>query len=217
MALSTNAWNRLRYSVWALGYDAFTGPFVPLRRRSLERLALRPGERVLIVGAGTGADLPLLPPGVDVLATDLTPAMLRRAEQRRGLAEGVQVRFAVMDGHALDLPDASFDAVVLHLILAVIPDPVRCLAEAARVLRPGGRVAVMDKFLGAAARPSWPRRLANLASGLLVTEINRRFEQILADSAAPLEVVSDEPAAAGGFFRVIVLRKRKKAGRAGGA
>jgi ubiquinone/menaquinone biosynthesis C-methylase UbiE len=147
-----------------------------------------------------------------MLATDLTPAMLRRAEERRAEAPAdAHVGFAVMDGQALDLPEASFDAVILHLILAVIPDPARCLAEAARVLRPGGRVAVMDKFLGPAARPSWPRRLANLASGVLFTEINRRFEQILADSAAPLEVVTDEPAAGGGFFRIIVLRKRSRA------
>ena len=208
MALSTNAWNRLRYSVWALGYDAFTGAFTPLRRRSLERLALQPGEHVLIVGAGTGADLPLLPPGVDVLATDLTPAMLRRAEQRAPEVREARVRFAVMDGQALDLPAESFDAVILHLILAVIPDPARCLAETSRVLRPGGRVAVLDKFLGATARPSWPRRLANLAAGVLFTEINRRFEQILSEAQAPLEVVSDEPAAGGGLFRIIVLRKR---------
>jgi hypothetical protein len=67
---------------------------------------------------------------------------------------------------------------------------------------------VMDKFLGATARPSWPRRLANLAAGVLFTEINRRFEHILSEAQAPLEVVSDEPAAGGGLFRIIVLRKR---------
>ena len=52
-----------------------------------------------------------------------------------------------MDGHSLAVPRAAFDAVVLHLILAVIPDPVRCLREAARALRPGGRVVVFDKFV----------------------------------------------------------------------
>jgi ubiquinone/menaquinone biosynthesis C-methylase UbiE len=203
VALSTNAWNRLRYSLWSLGYDRFTGRFEALRRRSLERLAPREGERLLIVGAGTGADLPLLPPGLRVLATDLTPAMLRRAQARA--AAGVE--FAIMDGHRLALPDGLFDAAILHLILAVIPDPARCLAEAARAVRPGGRLVVMDKFLRAGERPSLLRRLANVGAGLLVTEINRRFEEILAGSGAPLAVESDEPAALGGFFRLILLRK----------
>jgi SAM-dependent methyltransferase len=209
MPLSTNAWNRLRYSVWAHGYDAFTWPFRPLRRRSIAALALRPGERVLIVGAGTGADLPFLPEDVDVLATDLTPSMLARAEKwvRASSGRARRVRLAVMDGHALDLPDGGFDAVILHLILAVIPDPARCLAEAARVLRPGGRIAVMDKFLADDARPSLLRRAANLVSGLLVTELNRRLGEILRRSGAPLVVERNEPAAVGGLFRLVLLRK----------
>lgn len=209
MPLSTNAWNRLRYSLWAPAYDAFTWPFRPLRRRSIDALALREDERVLIVGAGTGADLPLLPEDVEVLATDLTPSMLARAERwvRASPARAARVRLAVMDGHALDLPGGAFDAVILHLILAVIPDPARCLAEAARVLRPGGRIAVMDKFLADDARPSLVRRAANLVSGLLVTELNRRFGEILERSGAPLVVERNEPAALGGFFRVLLLRK----------
>lgn len=208
MALSNNAWNRFRYSLWAPGYDLFTWPFRPMRRRSIAQLGLRPGERVLIVGAGTGADLALLPPDVDVLATDLTPSMLARAEGRLRAEPGRAARVAVMDGQALDLPDASFDAVVLHLILAVIPDPARCLSEAARVLRPGGRITVMDKFLGDEARPSLVRRAANVVSGLLVTELNRRFGDILRRAGAPLVVERDQPAAVGGLFRLLLLRKR---------
>ena len=97
------------------------------RRDSLALLDPRPGERLLIVGAGTGADLPHLPGGCTVLATDLTPAMLRgRARGARG------THLVVMDGHQLAVPDGAFDGVVLHLVLAVIPDPVRCLREAAR-------------------------------------------------------------------------------------
>lgn len=209
MPLSTNAWNRLRYSLWAPGYDAFTWPFIPMRRRSIAQLSLRPAERVLLVGAGTGADLPLLPEGVDVLATDLTSAMLARAEKwvRASPERARRMRVAVMDGQALDLPDGGFDAVILHLILAVIPDPARCLAEAARVLRPGGRIAVMDKFLPENARPSLLRRAANLVSGLLVTELNRRFGEILERSGAPLRIERQEPAGLGGFFRIVLLRK----------
>lgn len=197
-----NAWNRVRYTAYAPGYDVFVH-FGRQRRRSIALLGLKAGERALIVGAGTGADLPYIPKDVEVLATDLTPAMLARARPRAG----PRVELRVMDGHALDLPDAWFDAVILHLILAVIPDPVRCLREAARVLKPGGRIAVLDKFLTDGTEPSLVRRLAGLVSNVLATDLNRRFGDILRESAAGLVVQQDEPAAFGGFFRILLLRK----------
>ena len=196
------SWNRLRYTLWAPFYDR-VAIFRRQRRRSIDLLGLQTGERVLVVGAGTGADLPFIPAGVEVLATDLTPAMLARARPR--VRPGIELQ--VMDGQSLDLPDASFDAVILHLIVAVIPDPVACVREAARVLKPGGRIAVFDKFLPDGERPSAARRLANLVTGTLFTDINRRLGEILERSAAPLAVEHDEPALLGGAFRILLLRK----------
>jgi phosphatidylethanolamine/phosphatidyl-N-methylethanolamine N-methyltransferase len=195
-------WNRLRYTLWAGFYDRIVR-FGAQRRRAIERLGLNAGEHVLVVGAGTGADLPYLPAEVSVLATDLTPAMLARARPKAG--PGVELR--VMDGQALELRDAAFDAVLLHLILAVIPDPVACLREAARVLRPGGRISVFDKFVRQGHRPSLLRRLANLPARLLATDINRVLEDIVAASGAPLHIEHDEPAGFGGAFRIVLLRK----------
>ena len=196
------SWNRLRYTAWSTFYDLVVR-FDRQRRRAVELLALAPGERVLVVGAGTGADLPFLPPHVEVLATDLTPAMLARARAKAG----PNVRLEVMDAHHLELPDASFDAVILHLIVAVVPDPVACVREAARVLRPGGRVSVFDKFVRAGRRASLPRRLLNLPARLLATDITRVLEDVLAAAAVPLRVAHDEPAGLGGTFRVVLLRK----------
>lgn len=202
MSIDPTTWNRRRYTLWAPFYD-WVARFGRQRRRSLAVLDLQPGERVLLVGAGTGADLPLIPREVAVLATDLTPAMLARAQPRAHA--GIELR--VMDGQALDLPDASFDAVILHLILAVIPDPVACLREAARVLRPGGRIAVFDKFLPDGARPSLPRRMANAVTRRLFSDINRRMGEILQQTGAPLRIEHDEPAFLGGTFRILMLRK----------
>lgn len=58
------AWNRARYSFYAPFYDAIVAPFQGGRRRSIELLAPQPGEGMLVVGCGTGLDLPLLPPSV---------------------------------------------------------------------------------------------------------------------------------------------------------
>jgi arsenate reductase (thioredoxin) len=196
----TNTWNRIRYTAWAPFYDVVGGRFDGYRRASIARLQLAPTERVLLVGAGTGADLRLIPSGVTAVATDLTPAMLARARRHRA----PDVHFAIMDGHRLAARTAAFDAVVLHLILAVIPDPVRCLQEAARVLRPQGRIVVFDKF--ARSRPPIGLQLLNVVSAVLFTDVTRRFEDILGGTGSPLTVDSDEPAALGGLFRYIVLR-----------
>ena len=69
----TNRWNRVVYRLWAPVYDATVSHlFMPGRHRAIQLLALQPGERVLLVGVGTGADLPLLPPGVQAMGTDLS-------------------------------------------------------------------------------------------------------------------------------------------------
>jgi ubiquinone/menaquinone biosynthesis C-methylase UbiE len=200
--INTNRWNRLRYTFWAPVYDRLVGSFERARADSLRLLDLQPRDRVLIVGAGTGADLPLLPAGCSVLATDLTPAMLRTGRSR--LRPGI--RLALMDGQRLAASTAAFDAVVLHLILAVIPDPVRCLQEASRALRPGGRIVVFDKFVRGGRVP-FAVRLVNPLARVLFTEMTREFEAILAGSGAPLAVAHDQAAFFGGLYRSLLLRK----------
>jgi ubiquinone/menaquinone biosynthesis C-methylase UbiE len=202
MKVDSNAWNRLRYSVWAPVYDLVGRRFDPFRRQSLRLLGPRAGQRLLLVGAGTGADLPYVPAGVRTVATDLTPSMLKRARPRAG----GDVHLAVMDGHRLAVRPASFDAAALHLILAVIPDPVLCLRETAQAVRPGGRIVVFDKFVRGTHTP-WALRAANVVTRVLFTDITRRFEEILERSGAPLQVEHDAPAFAGGLFRYVVLRR----------
>jgi phosphatidylethanolamine/phosphatidyl-N-methylethanolamine N-methyltransferase len=201
--LDTNRWNRLRYTLWAPLYDRAVR-FGRQRRRSVGLLELRPGERVLIVGAGTGADLPFIPEGVDVVAGDITPAMVARI-RRRAARLGREVRAEVMDGQALPFPDAVFDAVVMHLIVAVIPDPAACLREAARVLKPGGRAVVFDKFVPDAGRASLVRRAANVVARVVATHLTRRLGPLLEGTG--LVVEHREPAALGGAFEIALLRR----------
>ena len=197
-------WNRLRYTIWAPAYDAVVraAGFDAARRLSIDRLRLAPGDRVLIVGAGTGLDLDLLPPTVHVTAIDVTPAMLKHLE-RRAADTGRSVTARIMDARQLAFPDSSFDAVVMHLILAVMPQPERGLREAVRVLRPGGRIAVFDKFLKDEERPSLRRRLLNAFAKPLFSDLNRRLGPLIAGT--PLVIKHDEPVAFAGTYRVVIL------------
>ena len=197
-------WNRLRYTVWAPSYDAIAraAGFDTARRLSIDRLRLASGDRVLIVGAGTGLDLDFLPSNVHATAIDVTPAMLKHLE-RRAAGMGRSVTTRIMDARQLAFADASFDAVVMHLILAVMPQPERGLREAVRVLRKGGRLAVFDKFLGDEERPSLKRRLLNAFAKPLFSDLNRRLGPLIA--ATPLIIEHDEPVAFGGTYRVVTL------------
>ena len=199
-------WNRLSYTVWAPAYDAVANAagFDAARRLSIERLRLVPDNRVLIVGAGTGLDLPHLLPNVDVTAVDVTPAMLHRLEQRAARAHRA-VTTHIMDARLLAFPDSSFDAVVLHLILAVMPQPEQGLREAVRVLKPGGRIAVFDKFLRDEERPSLKRRVLNAVAKPLFSDLNRRLGPLIAGT--PLATEHDQPVAFGGTYRVVTLIK----------
>ncbi|MPZ16936.1 MAG: methyltransferase domain-containing protein [Luteitalea sp.] len=200
-------WNRLRYTLWAPIYDRLVAPahFEGARRGSIERLALRPADRVLIVGAGTGLDLEYLPKEIHITAVDVTPAMLARLRDRAGRL-GVDVDTRVADARRLPFDAGTFDAVVLHLILAVMPTPAQGLQEAERVLKPGGRIGIFDKFLRDDERAAVARRLVNLVVKPLFSDLNRRLGPLVMQTQ--LELERDEPAAFGGLFRVVTLKKR---------
>ena len=201
----TNQWNRTIYRLWAPIYDSTVNRiFMPGRKRAMELLALQPRERVLLVGVGTGADLPLLPAGVDAVGIDLSPEMLVKA--RKKLPQTRALVSLVQGDAQTDLPgETDFDAVILNLILSVIPDGNACLKSALRALKPGGRVVIFDKFLPEGKKVTPLRRFVNLLSTLFGTDINRRLSDLMQD--CPCVITSNEPSLAGGMYRVVLLGK----------
>jgi ubiquinone/menaquinone biosynthesis C-methylase UbiE len=116
-----------------------------MRDAYLADVPFPPAARVLEVGCGTGPVSRALAarPGVaEVVGVDPSPGLLARA---RTLASDLSnLSFREADGRALPFADAEFDAVVFHTTLCHVPEPERALAEAHRVLRPAGWLAVFD-------------------------------------------------------------------------
>lgn len=194
---------KVSYTFLAPLYDLVAGPaFRAARRDSLAALPREARGTVLINGVGSGLDFQFLPRGHRYVGLDLTQAMLSRSVRRAAGHE-----FSPVLGNSLALPfrDACFDHAVLHLILAVVPDAGRALAETARVVRPGGSILVFDRFLKHNERAPLRRLLNPLAEGLVT-----RLDVVL-DDVVPrvpgLRVLSDEPAVANGWFRRVRLER----------
>lgn len=150
------------HRIFAALYDRMVAPiergvFGPLRAQLLAELT---GE-VLDVGAGTGANLEHFGKASKVVAAEPDGAMRRRLEAKMPSAE---VPVVVSDAAAESLPfdDATFDAVVFTLVLCTVGDPARALAEARRVLKPGGRLVVLEHVRGSGRLARWQDRITPL-------------------------------------------------------
>ena len=194
---------KFSYSLIAPFYDALIQKAsATVRQQSLQHLPPGDNLNIFVNGIGTGLDIPYLHPQHRYVGLDITAAMLKQAKSRIS-----DRQLSLVQGTSLALPftDNSFDHAVLHLILAVVPDPLTCLQETARVLKPGGSILILDKFLRPNQR-AWVRRALSPISAQIATRMDVVFEDILS-KVPQLKLVSDEPALAGGWFRMIRLEK----------
>jgi phosphatidylethanolamine/phosphatidyl-N-methylethanolamine N-methyltransferase len=135
------------YDLLSPAYDLiFDRIFYPGRVAAVSRLRIRPGQRVLEVGIGTGLNLPLYPAHCRLVGIDLSRQMLRKAQERVTALGLANVRLLVMDATRLSFAENTFDHVLGTYVISAVPEPVQVLREARRVCRSGGSIVILNHF-----------------------------------------------------------------------
>lgn len=136
------------YQRYARFYNLYFGKFLnPGRMKAIEVAELKPGQRVLEVGVGTGLSLPFYPPETEVTGIDLSPQMLKRAEELvkdEGLKNIKSLQ--VMNAQDMKFEDNSFECVMAMHVSTVVGDPAKFVQEMQRVCVPGGKIIIVSYF-----------------------------------------------------------------------
>ncbi|WP_158774796.1 class I SAM-dependent methyltransferase [Cobetia sp. L2A1] len=198
-------WKTARWSLYAPIYDGVAARVLKsARREALATLDLKAGTRVLLLGAGTGLDLPFLPRDIELEVIDASPAMLRRCRERAEIL-GFDANVKQGDAMALDFPDGYFDVVIAHLIIAVVPEPQAALNEALRVLAHDGELSLLDKGLRGTQPAGIVRRLLNPLARMIATNLSVPLDSLFQGHA--VQRLEDRDLGPGGLLRHMHLRK----------
>lgn len=144
------AWDDL-----AEGFDEHVTPAMrSLSEEVLDLVGLKGGTRLLDVAAGSGGlAIPAARRGAEVLATDISPAMIEHLDARARDEELTNIEGRVMDAYDLDLDDGAFEVAASMAGVSILPDLERGLAEMVRVTAPGGRAVIVN--FGPPDRAEW--------------------------------------------------------------
>jgi ubiquinone/menaquinone biosynthesis C-methylase UbiE len=162
------------------------------------------GDVILEVGVGTGASLPYYPAGTSITAVDFSANMLKFAREKAAKLHKT-VALEEMDVQSLKFSDNTFDSVVASLVFCSVPEPMQGLSEIHRVLKPGGKIVLLEHVISS-GRVSGA--IMNLLNPLVLwtsgDNINRHTVENITASGLIIEKVSDLT----GIFKLIEARKR---------
>ncbi len=162
------------------------------------------GGNILEVGVGTGKNFPYYPATAELTAIDFSDKMLARARYKAH-KQGIKVRLLRMDAQNLEFADNTFDMAVGTFVFCSVPDPILGLREVERVVKPGGKVLLLEHVLAANRILA---SLMNLVNPVVVramgANINRQTVENVARTGLTVEHVTDLGA---GIFKLIQARK----------
>lgn len=194
-----------RYDLWATTYDYTFGALVRnIQKRSVAELRAQPGQRVLDLGVGTGMTLPHYKPGIEVVAIDLAEQMLAKAARRLPRCR-CDVQLLRGDALRCPFPAASFDHILITHVISVVSDPPRLLAEAERLVRPGGRIVISNHFKSSNPVMASLETVANPLCTRLAWKSDLGIAELVADS--PLRLLYQFKLAWLDLWQIAVMQK----------
>jgi phosphatidylethanolamine/phosphatidyl-N-methylethanolamine N-methyltransferase len=135
------------YDFHSMFYDVTFGRLVRRRIASaISHMNIKPGQRVLDLGIGTGASLDYYPRDAHIIGVDLSGGMLRECRKKIQRRRGAPI--TLLQTNALQLPfgDNAFDHIFISHVISVVSDPCALIREAQRVARPAARIVILNHF-----------------------------------------------------------------------
>lgn len=197
------------YDIWSGIYDRTFGALVHQRQiRALEELRPRAGDRVLDIGVGTGMTLRHYPDNITVVGMDLSAGMLAKAADKVEQDKLDHCRLIQADAMLPPFADESFDHIMISHTISVVSDPAKLLRWAQRLVKPGGRIVVLNHFMSPHPVVGWFERVLNP----LCVKIGWRSDLPLAEclEGVDLHVQYRFKMSSIDFWQVVVLGREEK-------
>ncbi len=162
------------------------------------------GSTILEIGIGTGRNFPYYPSGVQITGIDFSDNMLKQA-RNKAIKQNIQVQLSLMDIQKMEFTDNTFDSVVGTFIFCTVPDPIRGLAEVKRVLRPGGKLVLLEHVISDNHVLAW---IMNLLNPIVLRVGGGNINRHTVDNVAKSGLVIEKVTTARGINKLIEARKR---------
>ncbi len=190
------------YNLYSGVYDQIFGKLSGNGLKVTSRLLdLKPGEKLLEVGIGTGLSLGNIPEGIDVTGVDVSEKMLSHAKERVDEAGYNRVHLYRMDANQLGFSDDSFDSVLAAYFISTVPDPLKAIEEIKRVCKPGGYILFLNHFRSENPVMGFLDKVFSPLCYRVGFRSDLRLNELM--EAGGLEVEHVEPIAFNGYWKAV--------------